>query len=92
MLNKNLFYSIKKSVRSFPYTEYLFTFMPVYAYMYQKRVIESPFDLLLMIPFILANAAGFIYNTICDADSDSPKKIQYLLGYLLKRKYIKFFT
>ncbi|MCZ7382072.1 MAG: UbiA family prenyltransferase [Candidatus Methanoperedens sp.] len=65
--------------------------MPVYAYMYQKRVIESPFDLLLMIPFILANAAGFIYNTICDADSDSPKKNPISAGLSTKKEIYKIF-
>lgn len=85
MNKKKIIYGVKKSIRVFPYSEYLLTFLPFYAYLYQRGIIESVWTLLLMIPFILANAGGFIYNTICDASSDSPKKNPIAAGLITKK-------
>jgi 4-hydroxybenzoate polyprenyltransferase len=61
---------LRKLLRHFPYTEMLSLFLPLYAYLYVNGYIVSANALLLMIPFIFAYAAGFIYNNITDTKDD----------------------
>jgi len=61
---------LRKLLRHFPYTEMLALFLPVYAHLYVKGYIASVSALLLMIPFIFAYAAGFVYNNITDTKDD----------------------
>ena len=60
--------------RVFPYGGYLITIFPFFAVLIHNDLIVSPWSLLLIIPFIPAMAAGFIYNTICDANKDPKEK------------------
>ena len=64
---------VVKLMRHFPYTELLVVFFPFYAYLITLGYITSPFALLLMVPFILTNAVGFIYNNIADVNDPSAK-------------------
>jgi len=61
---------LRKLLRHFPYTEMLALFLPIYAYLYVKGYIALVRALLLMIPFIFAYSAGFVYNNITDTKDD----------------------
>jgi 4-hydroxybenzoate polyprenyltransferase len=60
-------------MRHFPYTELLVVFFPFYAYLITLGYITSPSALLLLVPFILTNAVGFIYNNIADVNDPRAK-------------------
>ncbi len=60
--------------RAFPYGRYLITVFPFFAVLIHNGLIISPRSFLLIIPFVTAMAAGFIYNTICDAQKDPKGK------------------
>lgn len=78
MKNMNDFISIAmglmKMLRGFPYGRYLITVFPVFAILIHDGIIISPWSILLIFPFVFAIAAGFIYNTICDANKDPQEK------------------
>jgi 4-hydroxybenzoate polyprenyltransferase len=73
---------IKKMIRSFPYSEYLFVFLPLFAYFFSIKLISDPWTLTLIIPFILAIASGFLFNTICDSQFDSAQKNPITAGLI----------
>lgn len=60
--------------RVFPYGRYLITVFPFFAVLIHNGLISSPMSFLLIIPFVTAMAAGFIYNTICDSEKDPKEK------------------
>ena len=60
--------------RVFPYGRFLITVFPFFAVLVHNGLIISPWSFLIIIPFILAMAAGYTYNTICDADKDPKSK------------------
>ncbi|MEM4724198.1 MAG: UbiA family prenyltransferase [Candidatus Hadarchaeum sp.] len=62
--------ALHRLLRHFPYTEMLALFLPVYAHLYTYGRIASPAALLFMIPFIFADAAGFVYNNMTDTRDD----------------------
>ena len=70
---------LRRLLRHFPYTEMLALFLPIYAYLYVQGRIKSPFTLLLMLPFIFADAAGFVYNNITDIKDDPYMKANPLV-------------
>lgn len=70
---KAFFRGVLKLMRHFPYTELLVVFFPFYAYLIALGYVTSPFALLLMVPFILTNAVGFIYNNITDVNDPLAK-------------------
>lgn len=65
---------IKAMSRMFPYGGYLITVFPFFAVLIHGGLITSPWSFLLIVPFIPAMAAGFMYNTICDAGKDPKGK------------------
>lgn len=65
---------IKALIRVFPYGNYLITVFPVFAILVQKGLIVSIWSLLYILPFVSIMAAGFGYNTICDAKKDPKEK------------------
>ena len=56
-----------RASRRFPYLEQLILVFPFYAILTMNGFINSPYSLLLILPFIGVMTAGFMYNTICDA-------------------------
>lgn len=63
-----------KILRGFPYGRYLITVFPVFAILIYDGLIISPWSIILVFPFVFAIAAGFTYNTICDANKDPQEK------------------
>jgi len=79
-------------IRSFPYSEYLFVFLPIFAYFLSIKLISDPWTLTLIVPFILAIASGFMYNTICDSQFDSAQKNPITAGLIsIKKSYFFFY-
>jgi 4-hydroxybenzoate polyprenyltransferase len=74
--------SLFLSSRAFPYGRYLITIFPIYAVLVDSGRAASVWSLALIAPFVLAMAAGFIYNTICDAASDPKEKNPITRGEL----------
>ncbi len=70
---------LRKLMRHFPYTEMLALFLPIYAHLYTHGHIASPGVFLLMIPFIFADAAGFVYNNMTDTKDDPYSKANPLV-------------
>jgi 4-hydroxybenzoate polyprenyltransferase len=74
------------AIRAFPYTRYLITTIPFIALLINYEIIpRSPSFLWLMAPFMAAMAAGFSYNTICDARGDPTWKNPITRGELRQR-------
>ncbi len=61
---------LRRSVRIFPYFSYLFNFFPFFCILYSQGSISSPSAFLLLAPFVMAMAGGFMFNTICDSSKD----------------------
>jgi len=72
-LSREAFVTARRLLRSFPYSEYLFCFLPFLIYLGVNRKLALSASLQL-VAFVLAIAAGFIYNLVCDASYDSPDK------------------
>jgi 4-hydroxybenzoate polyprenyltransferase len=70
---------LRRLMRHFPYTEMLALFLPIYAYLYAHGRIVSPVAILFMIPFIFADAAGFVYNNMTDTKDDPYRKANPLV-------------
>ncbi|MGZ7067919.1 MAG: UbiA family prenyltransferase [Methanobacterium sp.] len=66
-------------------SRHLITVFPFYAILVHYGFINSFWSLLLIIPFIPLFAAGFMYNTICDADKD-PKEKNPITGGVISQK------
>lgn len=80
--------NIKSLFRVCPYGRFLITVLPVFAILYQNSFINSVWSILLIIPFIIAMASGYVYNTICDAKFDPKEKNILARGNLsLKTSY-----
>jgi 4-hydroxybenzoate polyprenyltransferase len=63
-----------RAARMFPYLNNLIMVFPFYAILAVNGHIDSAYSLLLVLPFIGAISAGFMYNTICDAPYDPKHK------------------
>jgi 4-hydroxybenzoate polyprenyltransferase len=70
----NYFIQIYRSSKSLKYGGYFITMLPFYAILIYNGYINSPLALLYILPLVPAFAAGFLYNTICDADKDPKDK------------------
>ena len=76
---------LSKAMKIFPYFGYLITFFPFVAILLNAGFLNWSSMLLVLCPFIPAMAAGFIYNTICDADKDPANKNPVTSGIISKR-------
>ncbi len=74
-----------RASRRFPYLEQLIIVFPFYAILTMNGFINSPFSLLLILPFIGVITAGFMYNTICDAHIDPKEKNPITSGDISKK-------
>ena len=81
---------VLKLMRHFPYTELLVVFFPFYAYLIAIGYVTSPFALFLMVPFVLTNAVGFIYNNIVDLNDPSAKNPIVAGDITLRRARVVF--
>lgn len=100
-IQKN-FVILKQLTRNFPYSEFLFPTIPIFAILIQQKLIVSPWSILLISPFLLVHAAGYCYNHICDSDIDSKeinpitrgeitkKQTGYIIGVILIATLITF--
>ena len=70
----NYFIQLYRSSKSLKYGGYFITMLPFYAILIYNGYINSPLALLYILPLVPAFAAGFLYNTICDADKDPKDK------------------
>jgi len=84
-LQKN-FVILKQLTRNFPYTEFLFPTIPIFAILIQQKLIVSPWSILLISPFLLVHAAGYCYNHICDSDIDSKEINPITRGEITKKQ------
>jgi 4-hydroxybenzoate polyprenyltransferase len=57
-------------LRHFPYTEYIFFYIPAYAIIIHLGAFNGLGDYLLVLPFIASGAYIFIYNDVCDRSKD----------------------
>ena len=71
-------------MKVFPYIGYLITFFPFFALLLSKGFLTTS-SFLLISPFILAMAGGFMYNTVCDAEKDPAEKNPITKGELSPR-------
>lgn len=60
--------------KSFRYGRYLITMFPFFAILIQNHFINSLYDVSFILPFVPVFAAGFMYNTFCDASKDPGEK------------------
>jgi 4-hydroxybenzoate polyprenyltransferase len=74
-----------RASRRFPYLEQLIIVFPFYAILTVNGFINSSYSLLLILPFIGAMTAGFMYNTICDTDIDPIEKNPIKRGDISKK-------
>lgn len=81
--------NLGKLLRHFPYTEMLALFLPIYALLYVHGRIVSPVALLLMVPFVFAYAAGFVYNNITDIKDDPYIKTNPLVRGEVSQAYAR---
>ena len=77
--------SLMQAMKAFPYIGYLITFVPFFAILLSKGLLITPSSFLLISPFIFVMAAGFMYNTICDAEKDPVDKNPITSGELSKK-------
>jgi 4-hydroxybenzoate polyprenyltransferase len=63
-----------RAARMFPFLNNLIMVFPFYMILFVNGYINSAYSLLLVLPFIGAISAGFMYNTICDAPFDPKHK------------------
>lgn len=73
------------ATRVFPYSAFLITLFPVFAILIQQGIVTTLLDLLWILPFIFAMAAGFTYNTVCDAKTDPKNKNPITRGELSEK-------
>lgn len=88
----NFILKIKALTRVFPYNRYLITLLPFFASMMHFGMISSPISFMLVVPFITAMAAGFVYNGICDAEKDPNEKNIITRGEVTKYNAYIIFT
>jgi len=60
--------------RVFPYGRFLITLFPFYAILMHSTSNISLWSLTLILPYVFAFSAGFMYNTICDSGTDPKDK------------------
>ena len=87
MNTENLFSfkQLYRTTKSLKYGPYLVTMFPVFALLFYNGLINSPWSVAYIIPFIPAFAAGFMYNTVCDAKMDPAEKNPITSGAISKR-------
>lgn len=81
-----LFQGVRRLLRHFPYTEMLVLFLPLYAYLIAGGKITSPWTLIYIVPFIFADAAGFVFNDMMDIRDPATKKNPIVAGELTKQQ------
>lgn len=74
-----------RATRMFPYLNQLIFVFPFYAILVVNGLVDSVYSLLLVLPFMGIMAAGFIYNTICDAPFDPKYKNPITRGDISKK-------
>jgi 4-hydroxybenzoate polyprenyltransferase len=67
---------------------FLITLLPSYAFLIDEGQIESSWAALLILPFLVAMAAGFTYNSVCDAKTDPKEKNPISRGDLSKQSAV----
>jgi len=77
---KNILQNAPRLFRHFPYTEMFVAFIPFYAYLYKQGAIQSPKALLMLLPFVFSDAAGFTYNDLMDCKDSAGKNNPVALG------------
>lgn len=80
--------SIKKSIRIFPYSSYLLVLFPFFATLINANKINSLNAFVFLVPFILAYASGFAYNTLMDATMDPELKNPVKRGEISRQSII----
>jgi len=63
----------KRLFRHFPYSEYLFYFLPFFAILFSEGFIESLSSVFLLFPFLVSYAVIFVYNDLCDVGDGSDR-------------------
>jgi 4-hydroxybenzoate polyprenyltransferase len=80
--------SVKQAARRFPYERYLVTIFPSFALLFASGKIGASEILLFILAFAFAMAAGFIYNTVCDAEKDPKAKNPITRGDLSTKRAV----
>lgn len=79
---------IRRLFRHFPYTELMATFIPVFAYGIYAGKITSLNAIFGMLPFVFADATGFVYNDIVDTKDPAQKKNPIQSGAISQKQAI----
>lgn len=98
--SKNIYDNIVRSIRSilestrlfsaygFCYAGFLLTFYPFFTILISEGLINSPWAFAFLVPFVFAMAAGYLYNSICDADKDPAEKNPITRGELPRKSAV----
>jgi 4-hydroxybenzoate polyprenyltransferase len=70
--------------KCFPFGDYFFVVFPFISILLTDGLMNSIWDLLLVIPYGISMASGFIHNTICDLATDPKEKNIIGQGHLQK--------
>jgi 4-hydroxybenzoate polyprenyltransferase len=84
-----VFFSVRQAARAFPYERYLVTLFPFFALLLASSKIGASEILLFILAFAFAIAAGFIYNTICDAEKDPIAKNPITRGDMSTKRAVR---
>jgi 4-hydroxybenzoate polyprenyltransferase len=82
-------FSVRQAARAFPYERYLFTLFPSFALLLASDKIGASEILLFTLAFAFAMAAGFIYNTVCDAEKDPEAKNPITRGDMSTKRAVR---
>lgn len=85
MVNFNVFIQAYRTTRSLKYGGYFITMIPFFAILIYNGFINSPWDLLYILPLVPAFAGGFMCNAIGDADKDPKSKNPVTQGAISKK-------
>ena len=92
MVNFNAFIMAYRTTRSLKYGGYFITMIPFFAILIHNGFMNSPWDLLYILPLVPAFAGGFICNAIGDADKDPKSKNPVTQGVITKKFLITCVT
>lgn len=85
MVNFNPFLQAYRTSRSLKYGGYFITMIPFFAILIYNGFINSPWDLIYILPLVPAFAGGFMCNAIGDADKDPKSKNPVTQGAVSKK-------
>ena len=85
MVNFNAFLQAYRTTRSLKYGGYFITMIPFFSILIYNGFINSPWDLLYILPLVPAFAGGFMSNAIGDADKDPESKNPVTQGVISKK-------